>query len=103
MNSFVRGQDPKETMGIGRDAILKEIGGIIIDKENPNSKFSSETAVVILIQKGKYKLLRNRFGPEGEEGDEKDLIHLLLKLQEQFRKYDPDSLFMNMIINLKIY
>jgi hypothetical protein len=91
--NFTRGQDPKESMGIGRDAILKEIGGIIIDKEDPNSKFSSETAVVILIEKGKYKLLRNRFGLVEEEGDEKDLINLLLKLQEQFRKWDPDNPF----------
>ncbi len=28
--NFVRGQDPKESMGIGQDAILKEIGGIIL-------------------------------------------------------------------------
>lgn len=91
--NFVRGQDPKEAMGVGRDAILKEISGIIIDSEDPNSKFSPETAVVILIEKGKYKLLRNRYGDEGESGEEKDLIHLLLKLQEQFRKYDPNSLF----------
>jgi hypothetical protein len=80
-------------MGVGRDAILKEISGIIIGKEDSNSKFSSETAVVILVEKGKYKLLRNRYGEEGEEGDEKDLIHLLLKLQEQFRKYNPNDLF----------
>jgi hypothetical protein len=93
MNNFTRGQDPKEAMGIGREAILKEIGGIIIDREDPNSKFSPETGVVILVEKGKYKLLRNRYGSEGEEGDEKDLIHLLLKLQEQFRKYNPNDFF----------
>jgi hypothetical protein len=94
--NFVRGQDPKESMGIGRDAILKEIGGIIIDKEDPNSKFSPETHVVIIVSKGKYRLLKNLFGPEGEEGEEKDLIHLLLKIQEQFRNYDPNNLFFPM-------
>lgn len=91
--NFVRGQDPKEAMGIGRESILKEIGGLIIDKENNDSKFSPETNVVFLLSKGKYKVLINRFGNVGEEVEEKDFITLLLKIQEQFRKWDPMNPF----------
>ena len=94
MNNFVRGQDPKESMSIGRDAILKEIGGLIVDKLHGEEKFSPETNVVILLTKGLYKITRIKFRYDGpEEGEEKDLIHTLLKLQEAFRKWDPNDFF----------
>lgn len=105
--NFTRGQDPKEAIGIGRDAILKEIGGIILDKsgigwthkdldvdleEDQVSKYNfKDKNVIIGISPGNptmYIILKNRIKYDGpKEGDEKDLIYVLLKLQEAFRKY----------------
>jgi hypothetical protein len=109
MNNFTRGQDPKEAMGIGRDAILKEIGGIILnddgiaiwktywgagldpfDEEKKVSEYDfKKKNVIIGVSKGKYTILKNRFEYDGpSEGDEKDLITILLKLKEAFLKND---------------
>ena len=54
--SFTRGLPPKESMGIGREGILKEINGILVN-EGFNPKFT-DCNVVISINKGKYKILK---------------------------------------------
>ena len=113
MNNFVRGQDPKETMGIGRDAILKEINGVVLKDDSVdnwkahlgvdlNSKEELRVTtydlrnrnVIIGVSKGKYIVLKIKFKYDGPtEGEEKDLIHTLLKIQEAFRKWDPNDFF----------
>jgi hypothetical protein len=129
MNNFVRGQDPKETMGIGQDAILKEIGGIILreDTENWNhvrrditiekwdkiglSESKEELKatqydlknknVIIGVSRGKYTLLKIRFKYDGpQEGEEKDLINTLLKIREAFRNWDQNDFFFPLIKNI---
>lgn len=110
--NFERGKDPKEAIGIGRDAILKEIGGIILNKregigweykdlkmsldidleEDNVSKYNfKDKNIIIGISPGNptmYIILKNRIKYDGpKEGDEKDLIYVLLKIQEDFRKY----------------
>lgn len=117
MNSFVRGQDPKEAMGIGIDSILKEIGGIILRDDSVENwrnhlgrdlNLESEELrvtqydlknknVIIGVSKGRYEILKNRFGTIEGSGDEKDLITILLKIQEEFRKWDPNSIFFPLI------
>lgn len=110
--NFVRGQDPKEAMGIGLDSILKEIGGIILredaetwdhikgDIENQNreelriTKYDLKNKNVIIgVSRERYTILKNRFQYDGPgEGDEKDLITVLLKLKESFIN-DPSFIF----------
>lgn len=120
--NFVRGQDPKESMGIGQDAILKEIGGIILRDDTVEdwrhhlgkdlwtefvdpiplkheelrvTQYDLKNKNVIIgVSKGKYEILKNRFGTIAGTGDEKDLITVLLKIQEAFRKWDPNDFFM---------
>ena len=113
--NFVRGQGPKEAMGIGLDSILKEIGGIILredtetwnhvkrdiatekwdlaglrsgleDKELRVTQYDLKNKNVIIgISRGRYTILKNRFQYDGPgEGDEKDLITVLLKMKESF-------------------
>lgn len=110
--NFVRGQDPKESMSIGQAAILKEIGGIILREDNENwnhikSDIENQNReelrvtqydlknknVIIGVSKGRYTILKNRFEYDGSgEGDEKDLITVLLKLKESFIN-DPSFIF----------
>ena len=115
--TFVRGGNVKETIGIGRDAILKEIGGIVLnnrgqieiwkstepwyeapelieplekEKELVDRDFKNKN-VIIGISGGTFTILKNRITYDGpKEGNEKDLIHVLLKLQELFRKNGID-------------
>jgi hypothetical protein len=100
--NFTRGGDVKETLGIGRDAILKEIGGIVLNDQgrierwkttsrwdeiglntDPIEKEENELAennfknknVIIGITDGQFTILRNRTKYSGpDKGDEKDLI-----------------------------
>jgi len=119
--NFERGQDPVKSMGIGKESILKEIGGIIVsgeeakkweDTKNPvDSPWFSATGdwkdgvnVVIKVENGKYEVLKNlirddEFIPVGDiqspilKGSESELFDLLKKLLEDFRKYGIRSLF----------
>ena len=104
--AFVRGGNVKETLNIGRDAILKEIGGIVLNtpnvwktyeergiditaaEEDSDSKYNfKKKNVIIGTGGGKYVFLKNKITYDGpDEGEEKDLIYVLLKLQESFRK-----------------
>jgi hypothetical protein len=110
--NFVRGQEPKESMGIGLGSILKEIGGIILKEDSiddwkaylgsdlyPEREELRVTQydlknknVIIGVSKGRYEILKNRFGIGGT-GDEKDLITVLLKILEAFRKCDSFDSF----------
>jgi len=113
--NFVRGQDPKESMSIGKEAILKEIGGIIFNGQDAIERWKTinkwdnvglkttdldesgirQKNVVIGIAGGKFIILKNRIPYDGpKEGEEKDLIYTLLKIQEAFRKWDPNDFFM---------
>lgn len=94
--NFERGKDPKESMGIGRDAILKEIGGIIFDR--PHYEIwkmgdfrQHKENVVILLEDGRYEIVKNNFSNYRPKGPESELITVLLKLRDEFRKWDnPD-------------
>jgi hypothetical protein len=113
--NFERGKDPKEAIGIGREAILKEIGGVILNDEefakwkdlgNPVDKpwFSATSTpdnpenVVIHVFDGKFEIIKNLIRFDDEElqkirlpkGLERDLINILLKLREGFRKYGAE-------------
>jgi hypothetical protein len=97
--SFERGKSPKESMGIGQDAILKEIDGIILREDVENwdhvrkdmlseglrvTQYDLKNKNVIIgVSRERYTIIRNRFLYDGpREGDEKDLINVLLKLRE---------------------
>jgi hypothetical protein len=110
MNSFTRGLDPKEAMGIGIAGILKEINGRIIDekqfkewKKFRNVDYSEN--VLILVSKGKYSILKNviKFDDPALyklqcdlkkiKGPESELLDILLKLRDGFRKYGANFFF----------
>lgn len=115
MSGFTRGLDPKKAMGIGIDSILNEIGGRIIDEkeyekwkkwknipgtvtmEIPRIGEDKEENVIIVVKKGTYKVLKNHikcgFGFHEDwlpKGPEIELINILEKLQDNFRKYGTD-------------
>jgi hypothetical protein len=121
--NFTRGGDVKETLGIGRDAILKEIGGVVIndkgqierwrttekwdatgllsgledlekeEKELAENDFRKKN-VIIGVSDGTFTILRNRIKYDGpDKGDEKDLITVLLDLRDCFRKWGIDNGF----------
>lgn len=97
--NFERGQGVKESIGIGIDARIKEVGGIILREDDfirgwkgrwPNKKSMPDIndvkgdfgkvwsyTVVIAIIGQRYKILKHRYGISGgkrlEEGDIKDL------------------------------
>jgi hypothetical protein len=104
MNDFKRGLDPKEAMGIGRASILKEINGKIINEKEYKTwkKFRSidySENVIILVTNGTYRIVKNIIRssdsiheawlplPKGLEGE---LYDILVKLQDNFRKYGCD-------------
>ena len=91
--NFERGKDPKEAMSIGREAILKEIGGIIVRRGEshklPTDIIHEKNVIIQISDDGEYQILKNRYG-DCHQGNEKDLIKELLKIREQFKKWsDP--------------
>lgn len=128
--AFVRGGEVKEILGIGRDAILKEIGGIVLnsqgqierwkstepwyevkglgtldplaeeEKELEDGDFKNKN-VIIGVSDGTFTILRNRLKYNGpDKGDEKNLITVLLDLRDCFRKWGIDNLFFPHIKNI---
>lgn len=116
--NFVRGQDPKVSMSIGKEAILKEIGGIIFNGKNAIERWETiskwnntglrttdldeegirQKNVVIGVEDGKFTILKIGFPYDGpKEGEEKDLIYILLKIKEAFLKWDPNDFFMPIV------
>jgi len=115
--NFQRGQDPLTSLAIGRESILKEINGKIMNKEeakrykaNPVWHLSGLSAgtgeynVIIVVENGKYEVIKNsirddEYIPVGNvpytlaKGDESDLFDLLKKLLENFRKYGINGIF----------
>jgi len=99
--NFQRGLDPKEAMNIGRAGILKEIGGKIFNEKEFKAWHKYQSApsinVVILVnnKKGTYEIKQNFIRYDGlGKGPESELYSVLLKLQENFRKYGIDWLTM---------
>lgn len=95
--NFQRGGDIKETLEIGRDGLLKIIGGrIISSKAEPRTVSSmSEDNVIILVEKGTYEILKNRFSGNYSKGPETELVKTLLELLEEFNKWDRDRIWIN--------
>jgi len=62
--NFVRGQGPKEAMGIGLDSILKEIGGIILREDTETWNHVKRD---ITTEKWKWDLAGLRSGLEDKE------------------------------------
>jgi hypothetical protein len=121
--AFVRGGEVKEILGIGRDAILKEIGGVVINDKGQIERWKTEDKwdatgllsgledlekeenelaennfrkknVIIGVADGKFSILRNRIQYHGPfDGDEKDLIIVLLDLRDCFRKWGINNVF----------
>lgn len=119
--NFERGKDPRKSIGIGKESILKEIGGIIVSREEGKkwrdtkksvdypwfiaSAYSEDQInVVIEVENGRYEVLENliqdsEFIPDGDlkgpvlKGPESELFSLLKKLLEDFRKYGIRPLF----------
>lgn len=64
--NFERGKDPKEAMSIGREAILKEIGGIIVRKGEshklPTDIIHEKNVIIQISDDGEYQILKNRYG-----------------------------------------
>jgi len=112
--NFERGQDPVKAIGLGKESILQEIGGIIVSGEEAKKwrkKPAPEKApwfsisgdlpegihVVIQVENGQYEVLSNiindgsNLSPDSSDpilkGLEIDLFDLLKKLLEDFRKY----------------
>jgi len=115
--NFERGQDPHKAIGIGKESILKEIGGIIVSGEeakkwrekkfpgsspwfNATGDLPEGVNVVIQVENGRYEVLRNRISDGSNrsldmeepklKGLEPGLFDLLKKLLEDFRKYGAD-------------
>ena len=95
--AFIRGQDPKQSMGIGREAILREIDGIVVDNQSTKLSNQDFRERNIIIKVGKvdghlrYRILKCRFTYTGpQEGEEKDLTKVLLEIREIFRKRRGD-------------
>jgi len=106
--NFERGKDPKESIGIGKEAILRDIGEIIIKEAvrvDEYSKYlSRDIAVNVIImhrKDGKYEVVKNTIALSenhfGEEKippiEEKDLFSLLNMLLEAFKKYGINPIF----------
>jgi hypothetical protein len=95
--NFERRGGVKETLGIGKDGLLKTMGGRIIGHEEyKNWKKSCNSGayislgndnLIILVENGTYEILKNRFG-NYSKGPETELIRTLLELLEKFNKWD---------------
>lgn len=107
--NFERGGDIKEIIGIGRDGLLKTMGGRIIGieeyetwKKLPNTKprmiplMNNDENLIILVENGTYEILKNRFSNNYSKGSETELVKTLLELLEEFNKWNPeDSIWIN--------
>jgi len=102
--NFERGKDQKESIGIGKEAILREIGGVIIDEAEWDEEYPKYLAVNVIImhrKDGKYEVVKNTIALSenhfGEEKippvEEKDLFSLLNMLLEAFKKYGINPIF----------
>jgi hypothetical protein len=118
--NFERGKDPRKSIGIGKESILKEIGGIILSGEEAKEWMDTrkkrlesswyaadqdkevEYNVIIEVENERYEVLKNlikddKFIKDGEitklKGLESELFSLLKKLLEDFRKYGIRDIF----------
>ena len=115
--NFERGQDPVKAIGLGKESILREIGGLIVSEEeaekgswkkapekepwfSAKGDLPDDVNVVIQVEDGRYEVLRNIIGDGSNrsldmdfpvlKGLETDLFDLLKKLLDDFRKYGVD-------------
>ncbi len=112
--NFERHIDPKEALGIGIDAMIKEIGGVILRKKDftrqgqkdiqsindivpgpltpdifaESTRIYYKSSVVIIIIGDKYKMVKNRYCLPGykEKGKVKDLPDVIKLLKLEFQK-----------------
>lgn len=109
--TFTRGQDPKGSIGIGKEGILKEIGGIIIDEDKWGSEYPECIRIngtdinVVIVHKndGTYDIIKNTISLSEDHFEslitaippfaEDELFNVLHRLQECFRKYGISRIF----------
>ena len=102
--NFERGKSVKESMGIGYDAMLKELGAMIVHREDFQKKLATpqpalwelraepydrsvEAGLVIAIYDGKFRILKNRYGDGYVEGLEGDLPRIVREIYEKVKDW----------------
>jgi hypothetical protein len=106
--NFQRGKDPKEALGIGKEAILREINGIIVEESDWTDEYSSivstqnkNNVVIMHRNDGRYAVIKNSIAFSDhhiseylpDPVDERELFSLLNKLLEAFRKFGLTHIF----------
>lgn len=111
--NFERGKDPKESIGIGIDARIKEVEGIILREEDfrrgwdrgfprkkkmpdlndiiGDSSKAWEYSIIVAVIGERYKILKSRHGVPGgkikEEGEVKDSGPVLDELIKEAKSF----------------